>query len=113
MPLCNIKSRYFFKIIFSHLNEERRLSLIKYNHSFQKFFDISIINYKLFRGKYIVYETNTNTNGKEYDIFNNNLLFEGEYSKGKRNGKGKEYNKNGIIKFEGEYLNGKINGKGK
>ena len=32
---------------------------------------------------------------------------------GKKNGKGKEYNCNGIIIFEGEFLNGKKNGKGK
>ena len=32
---------------------------------------------------------------------------------GKRNGKGKEYYKNGKLKFEGEYLNGEINGKAK
>ena len=41
------------------------------------------------------------------------LIYEGECKNGKRNGKGKEYNKNGIIKFESEYLNGKRNGKGK
>ena len=33
------------------------------------------------------------------------LLFEGEYLNGKRNGKGKEY-WNGELEFEGEYLNG-------
>ena len=31
-----------------------------------------------------------------------------EYINGMRNGKGKEYNSDGIIIFEGEYLNGKI-----
>ena len=31
----------------------------------------------------------------------------------KKNGKGKEYNRNGKLIFEGEYLNGKSNGKGK
>ena len=31
----------------------------------------------------------------------------------KRNGKGKEYYKDGELKYEGEYLNGKRNGKGK
>ena len=47
------------------------------------------------------------------------LLFEGEYLNGERNGKGKEYyfdfeNKfDEKIKFDGEYLNGKRNGKGK
>ena len=30
-----------------------------------------------------------------------------------KNGKGKEYDENGILKFEGEYLNGLKNGKGK
>ncbi len=39
--------------------------------------------------------------------------YEGEFLNGKRNGKGKEYNKNGILIYEGEFLNGKINGKGK
>ena len=33
-------------------------------------------------------------------------MFEGEYLNGKRNGKAKEYNRNGKITFEGEYLNG-------
>ena len=34
------------------------------------------------------------------------MIFEGEYLNGKRNGKGKEYNKEGKLIFEGEYLNG-------
>ena len=63
-------------------------------------------------------------------------MYEGEYSNGKRNGKGKEYNKEGkliyegwlfmgkrwegkgiiekgLLIFEGEYRNGQLNGKGK
>ena len=41
------------------------------------------------------------------------LEFEGEYSKGERNGKGKEYNNEGKLLFEGEYKEGKRwNGKG-
>ena len=53
-----------------------------------------------------------NGKGKEYKY--GELLFEGEYSDGKRwNGKGKE-DKNGSLIFEGEYLNGKRwNEKGK
>ncbi len=35
------------------------------------------------------------------------LEYEGEYSNGKRNGKGKEYDYSGKLIFEGEYLNGK------
>ena len=69
--------------------------------------------------------------GKEY-YNNGNLVFEGEYLKGKRwngkgynindiedlqindgIGKGKEYNFNGYLEYEGEFLNGKRNGKGK
>ena len=33
--------------------------------------------------------------GKEYDEYDGELIFEGEYLNGKRNGKGKEYNKDG------------------
>ena len=32
------------------------------------------------------------------------LIFEGEYLNGKRNGNGKEYDKYDILIFEGEYL---------
>jgi len=48
---------------------------------------------------------------KEYDFYVD-LLFEGEYVNGERNGKGKEFYKSYLI-FEGEYSNGKRNGKGK
>ena len=41
------------------------------------------------------------------------LLSEWEYLNGERNGKGKEYDFNGVLDFEGEYLNDKRNGKGK
>ena len=41
---------------------------------------------------------------------NGKLKFEGEYSNGQRNGKGKEY-KYDKLSFEGEYLNGKRNRK--
>ena len=42
---------------------------------------------------------------KEYN-YKGNLVFEGEYLNGKRNGKGKEYDLDGTLIFEGEYLNG-------
>ena len=55
----------------------------------------------------IIYEL-SNGKGyiKEYDG-NDELLFEGEYLNGKRNGKGKEYDEDGKLRFEGEYLKGK------
>ena len=49
---------------------------------------------------------------KEYN-YNGELLFEGEYIDGKRNGKRKEFFNDGDILFEGEYKNGKRNGEGK
>ena len=108
----NIKSSFFIKIILSLLDEKTKLKFVKYNKYLQEKININLINYKLFSGRYIVYEENGK--GKEYSSYNDVLLFEGEYIKGKRNGKGKEYDKyNGKLKFEGEYLNGKRNGIGK
>jgi len=40
-------------------------------------------------------------------MYNDKLIFEGEYLNGQRNGKGKEYYENETLKFEGEYFNGK------
>ena len=51
-----------------------------------------------------------NGKGKEYQICSGNIIFEGEYLNGIRNGKGKEYYNDYddlVLKFEGEYLNGK------
>ena len=133
--LKNVKSSYFIRIIFSFIYEKQKLKLIKYNKSFQKNMNISLINYKNFSGKYIIYEQNGK--GKEYyydgklkikgsylnekiwfgkgkEYYNNGILkYEGEYFKGEKNGKGKQFYDNGNIEFDGEYLNGKKNGKGK
>ena len=48
---------------------------------------------------------------KNMMVERDSLVFEGEYSNGQRNGKGKEYYYDGKLKFEGEYLNGQKNGK--
>ena len=48
---------------------------------------------------------------KEFNYFGT-LIYEGEYSNGLRQGKGKEYS-NYVLRYEGEYLNGKKHGKGK
>ena len=109
--LSNIKSTYFVDIIFSFVDEEQKLKIVKCNKSLQQNINISIINYKLFKGKYIKYASNGI--GIEYLGFNNQIVFKGEYLNGKRNGKGKEGDNFGEIIFEGEYLNGKRNGKGK
>ena len=109
--LKNIKSSYFIKLVYTFVEEAQKLKLIKYNKSIQKNLDINIINYKFFSGRYMIYESNGIR--KEYNGEDDKLIFEGEYLNGKRNGKGKEYGKYGLVIFEGEYLNGKRNGKGK
>ena len=107
----SIKSLYFTKIIFNIIQEKTKLKIAKYNKNLQRTIDISLINYKIFSGRYIIFDENGK--GREYDRYNSSLLYEGEYLNGNRNGKGKEYYFDGILKFEGEYLNGKRNGKGK
>ena len=109
--LEKIKSSYFIKMIFSFLIETKKLNLVKYNKALQNEININIMNYKVLYGRYIIYEKNGI--GKEYNIYNDALMFVGEYIKGIKNGKGKEYQWNNLVVFEGEYLNGKINGKGK
>ena len=54
--LKNIKSSYFIMIVFSYLDERIKLKIIKYNKIFQNKFDINLINYKLYSGRYIIYE---------------------------------------------------------
>ena len=64
---------------------------MKYNYFY-------ISNHELKQGKGYI---------KEFKYSNDNLIFEGEYLNGKRNGKGKEYYDKGKLKFEGEYCFGK------
>ena len=109
--LQNIKSSYFIKLIYTFIEEAQKLKLVRYNKSLQKNLNISLNNYKFISGRYIIYESNGF--GKEYDGEDDTLKFEGEYSNGKRHGKGKEYYSTGELIFEGEYLNGKRHGKGK
>ena len=111
MLLNNLKTVFFMKDLFSYIDEGVKLKIIKYNKKIQGALDINLINYKMFSWRYIKFESNGY--GKEYSVDNNQLVFEGEYKNGRRNGKGKEYEKNGEIIYEGEYLNGKRNGKGK
>ena len=108
--LNKIKSNYIMKVIFSNLNEKNKLKIIKYNKNLQNKLSVNLINYKLYTGIYIEYESKTEV--KEYYGDTGNLRFKGKYLNGKRNGKGKEYYDNGYLMYEGEYLNGKRNGKG-
>ena len=107
----DIKSNYIIKKIFSLLKEKPKLKLVKCSKYFQKILSLTIENYKQISVKYLIYETNTYV--KEYLKKYDQLLIEGEYLNGKRNGKGKEYHGNKIIQYEGEYKNDKRNGLGK
>ena len=109
--LDNIKSCFFVKLIFSYLDEKRILELVSYNKNLQNIIDINLINYKMLGDKYKIVETNGRI--KEFFRCNDKIAYEGEYLNGKRNGKGKEYNKKGQLIYEGEYSNGKRHGKGK
>ena len=91
--------------------EKRQLQIVIYNKHFQDILNKSLINYKIFSGKYFVLETSGI--GKIYNAYNDSLLFKGEYSNGKKNGKGKEYDYFENLIFEGYYSNGKRHGKGK
>ena len=109
--LQNIKSSYFVRLLYTFVEEVQKLRLVRYNKSMQKNLDISIINYKFFKGNYIIYESNGI--GKEYYGYDDTLIFEGEYLNDQRHGKGKEYDYNGKLIFEGNFLNGNRNGIGK
>ena len=108
--LKNIKSFFIIKTLFSFIKDKIKLDLIKYNKEFQNKFLLDILYYRNFSGKYIIYVSNKIV--EEYNSYNDELIFEGEYLNGKRNGRGKEYSKS-ILIFEGKYSNGKRHGHGK
>ena len=109
--LEQIKSKYILQIVFSNLKEETKIILVKYNNKIKHRLNIELIDYMHLSGKYFIGKRNGK--GKEYNRYNDELLFEGDYIDGKRNGYGKEYYENGKIKYEGKYLSGKRNGYGK
>ena len=134
--LERIKSKNILKKIFKQIDDGKKLKILHYNKRIKNQINISLINYKLYSGRYIIYDEIGK--GKEYNSHNNQLIYEGEFRNGKRNGDGKEYNENkllvfygfylngqrwigkgkeydkrGELIFEGDYLNGRINGKGK
>ncbi len=78
----NIKSLYFINIVFTNIEERKKLVMIKYNKKLQNIIKINILNYKVFSGKYIIYEKNGN--GKEYNGENSQLIYEGGYLNGKK-----------------------------
>ena len=108
--LNKVKSLNILNKIFNYIKEIEKFKLIEYNKKLQNKLNINLTEYQTISGKYIIFETKEK--GREYNAYNNCVIFEGEYLNKKRNGKGKEYYYNDLI-FEGEYKNGKRNGKGK
>jgi len=87
--LENIKSSYVIKLIFIYVDEREKLKIVKYNKRLQKDIDISIVNYKHFSGRYIIYDESKKGFGKEYDGKLDSLVFEGEYLNGEKTEKEK------------------------
>ena len=67
---------------------------------------IDLEDYEVISRKYKMVERNGK--GKEYNKYNDELIFEGEYLNNERNGKGKEYYHNGKLKFEGLFKRKKM-----
>jgi len=82
----------------------KKYNTILYNKEIQRKLGLYLIDFKRFSGRYKV-ESNNIT--KEYNSYNHNLIYMGQYSNGKRNGNGKEYDEDGKLILEGEYLDGK------
>ena len=110
--LENIKTSFFSKILFSFINEKKKLDIVKYNKTIQNNLEITLVNYKEYSGRYIIYENKRK--GKIYDAYQDILLYEGEILNGKKNGKGKEYELEydySYLIYEGEFINGERKGK--
>ena len=103
--LANIRSAIILKKIINNVDDGIKLKIIQYIKRLQNKLNIGLFNYKLYSWRYIISEENGKV--KEYYSYNNKLIYEGEYSNGKRNGKGKEYNAEGKLVYEGEYFNEK------
>ena len=105
--LVIIKATYTIKILFAHIFERRKLKIVKHNNTLKDILGLNVIDYMRFSGRYIKYETKDKDKGKEYNSFTDEVVFEGEYKNGERNGQGKEYDKFGNLIFEGEWKSGK------
>ena len=81
-----IKSLYILKMLFDYVGPKRKLDIIIYNQKIKTKCGLNINDYKRCSGKY-----RKDDNGiiKEYNSYDNTLLFEGQFSNRKRNGKGR------------------------
>ena len=76
--LKRIKSIFFSRMIFSYIDENIKLNIIKYNKNLQTLINVNIINYKILSKRIIIKEiTKEKEIWKIYNSMNNNLIFEG------------------------------------
>ena len=101
-----IKSKKILKYILNHLEYHNKLIFMIYNKVLQHKFELTIDDYKKESKRIKI--GGLNGLGKEYTQDGHELIFEGKYLNGKRNGKGIEYFKNGKKKYEGVFLNGNL-----
>ena len=103
--LVRISSSYALKQIMDNIDIKRKLNLVKHSKKLQKRLDLDIFDYKRFSGRYIIEE---NENITEYYGGNYYFIYKGGFSNGKRNGKGKEFNRENKLIFKGEYQKARI-----
>ena len=80
--LNGIKSPYIVKKLFNFLNEEKKLKLVIYNKKINKILNLTAIDIMRLSGKYLIEDKNGYQ--KEYNSFNDELIYEGEFLKGKK-----------------------------
>ena len=102
------KFNNFGKILFEgeYLNGERNGKGKEYDNRGAFIFEGEYLKGKKWNGNLKVYKLK---NGKGFirEYYDSNLVFNGEYLNGERNGKGEEYDYGNKLIFEGEFLNGK------
>ena len=103
--LQSIRSPYILKIIIANIKEDIKLKALRYNKKLQNNLGLTLTDFKRLSGKYIIKIGDDKI--EEHDGYTNRLLFEGEYSNGKKNGEGIEYNEKGNLIFKGEYFDGR------
>ena len=80
--LQKIRANLIIKNIFLNLKENIKLILLRYNKRIQQRININLIDYRRCSGRYIIFEENGR--GKEYNSYTDQLLYDGEYLKGKK-----------------------------
>ena len=82
-----LKSNFVLKKIFSLVDDSIKLLIINYNKNLQKKLNVTIDDFIKANGIYK--EISENGIGKEYILYTNIVVFEGQYKNSKRNGKRK------------------------